>query len=244
MLDTNIAICKHIGVTCSCNPSPDPTLAVAERQLAMLGELAQMAMVVTRANAAASVAAGHAVEVILADEFWQPETGRARALAGAKDAADSFQKVSRALRLTLRLEMAAAEAVRDIRAGLITHTAPRNAGEMPADLADTSVRRDRAGADSDGRDTDAGRGDSTAERLVDIERPDTLPQTPFRATVDRICSDLNAPVDWTTWKVGPPILEYAGLQPKPPGWSECKPPASYARPLEPAPPIVHPHERC
>ena len=95
-----------------------PTLEVAERQLAILGEVARMAMAVTRGCAAASLAASHAVEVILADEFYQPETGRARALAGAKDAADSFQKVSRALRLTLTLEKTVAEWVRDLRAGV------------------------------------------------------------------------------------------------------------------------------
>ncbi len=56
-------------------------------------------MVVSRAYATASIAAAHAVEEILADEYWQPETGPPQALAGAKDAADSSQKVSRALRL-------------------------------------------------------------------------------------------------------------------------------------------------
>ena len=51
------------------SPSDDPGIAVAERQLELLGELAEMAMVVSRAYAHAAVAASGAVEAILADEF-------------------------------------------------------------------------------------------------------------------------------------------------------------------------------
>jgi hypothetical protein len=225
-------------VTCSCHTSPgDPTLEVAERQLAMLSELAQMVMVASRAHTAASVAAAHAVEVILADEYWQPETGRARALAGSKDAADALQKVSRALRLTLKLEMAAAETLRDIRAGIVTHTAPpKTAGETSPIQNDVQNAlqdgRGPAGSFSGDRETETTRAETNTERLVEIDRPDVLPRTPFHETVHRICAEVGAPVDWAGWKVGPPIIEYRALQPRPPGWSECRPPASYTRCLE------------
>ena len=171
----------------------------------MLGELAQMAMVVSRAHAAAAVAAAHAVEVILADEHWQPETGRARALAGAKDAAESFRKVSRALRLTLMLEKTVAEAVRDICAGIIAVTAPpKDAGRAPVFLETTPDRRGPAGSGRGDRESDVERPDRDTERLVDIERPDILPRAPFRETVDRIGADLGAGVDWNAWTVARP----------------------------------------
>ena len=208
----------------------------------MLGELAQMALVTCRAHAAADVAAAHAVEEIMADDYWQPETGRARALAGAKDAADAFQKVSRALRLTLKLEIIAAETARDIRVGIVTHTAqPHSAGEDAGALAVSAEgqpdRRRPAGSDPADRDADPSRSETDTEHLVEFERPDVLPRTPFCQTVNRIRAELNTPVDWSAWKVGSPELQYTGLQPKPPGWSECRPPASYAltHTLEPAP---------
>jgi hypothetical protein len=53
--------------------------------------------------------------------------------------------------------------------------------------------------------------------------------------VERICADLGAPVDWKSWKVGSPDLDYRGLQPKPPGWSAFRPPA--AREIQGLPPL-------
>ena len=201
----------------------DPTLEVAERQLAMLGEVARMAMAVTRGCAAAALAASHAVEVILADEFYQPETGRARALAGAKDAADSFQKVSRALRLTLTLEKTVAEWVRDLRAGVVPAAPPKDTGETPAVQGGLQDLRRAAGSCPYDRESDRAGAERNTERLVDIERPDILPRAPFRETVDRIGADLGVAVDRSTWSVGRAEVEYQALQPKPPGWSETRP---------------------
>ena len=65
----------------------NPTLTICERQLELLGELAEMTIVVARSYAHAAVAAAAAVEAVVADEYYQSETERARALAGAKDAA-------------------------------------------------------------------------------------------------------------------------------------------------------------
>ena len=111
----------------------------------MLGELAEIAMGVSRAFSSSAVASAKAAEAILADEYFVPEVGRARA-CGAKDAAESFQKAARAVRLTLKLEMAVAETLRDIRAGIVTRTASlRDAGGMPADLETNLVRRRLAG---------------------------------------------------------------------------------------------------
>ena len=212
----------------------DPVLEIAERQLILLAELADMGMVLSRAFAGSGVAAAHAVEEILADEYWQPETGRARALAGARDAADSFQKVARCVRLTFKLQLAVAETVRDLRNGALP---ARRATRDVADAAlcnmalfDDAPRAGEAAERGDPGDESAAseRRGSDAERLVEFERPDFLVRAPFKATVERICAEVGAPVDWKTWKVGPADLKYHGLKPKPAGWAENRPPPDYA----------------
>ena len=175
-------------------PETDPTLELAQRQLAMLGELAEMAMAAARAFTGSAIASARAEEAVLADEAFVPEVGRARA-CGAKAAAESFQKAARAVRLTLMLEMNLAEIVRDIRAGGVTY------------LGGVAVRKDSgldAGARTDDGDRDRRSRDARTERLVDVERPDTLPRAPFRDTVEHICGEVGVAVDWTAWRLTPP----------------------------------------
>ncbi len=142
----------------------DPTLAIAQRQLALLRELAEMATAVCRANAAASVAAAKAVETSLADRCWRPEVARARALAGAEDAVEAFHKSARALRLTLIMETSVAEWVRDQRQG-IRRPGPwasgseAEAGSGASAPSETSQTEDRYPA-----------GSSAAENPVTISR--------------------------------------------------------------------------
>ena len=195
----------------------------------MLEELADMSLVVTRGYAHAAAAAAHAVEVILADEIWQPETGRARALAGARDAADAFQKVSRALRLALKLELTTAESLRDLRAGVVpAHPAavlkPR-AGGTPVifDGAADLDRRRPAGSCSEDAALDRDRYDLDIERLVDVERPDRLGRRSFRDVVDRICADLGVAPDWERWTGGAEAPSCEPLTPPPPSDSETGP---------------------
>jgi hypothetical protein len=97
----------------------DPTIEVCERHLRLLAEVGEIAMEVTRALGRSAVTAGKEVEEVLATDAWHPETARARALAGSKDAADAFAKVTRALRLTFALEKMTAEQLRDLRSGVL-----------------------------------------------------------------------------------------------------------------------------
>ena len=180
------------------DPLADPTLAVAERQLALLGELAQIAMAAARAFGESAVAAAEAEKMILAEDCFVPEVGRARA-CGAKDAADSLQKVSRAVRLTMKLEMAVAEIVRDLRAGIVP------------------VRRDGAALAGDSRrividgevepvatppDFDDDGGPAREERLygdrerIEFDRAECLPRGAYPALVDSLAQDVGAVVDW------------------------------------------------
>ena len=208
-------------------PSPtEPSLSVAERQLTMLGEMAHMGMVVTRAYAHAAVAASHAVEVILADDYWQPETGRARALAGAKDAADAFQKTSRSLRLTLVLEAATADTVRDLRAGIIPERkVAAIANACPASLADGAPAPgvERPDSENEPCEPHIDRHGREIERLVEFDRPDRPHPAGFRPTVNALYADIGACVDWETETLVMPILDDAPLKARPAGWSEHRP---------------------
>jgi hypothetical protein len=225
-------------VTQPLAPNPDPTLELAERQLALLDELGRMAMAVAEAFTESAIASAKAEKRILADEYFVPEVGRARA-CGAKDASESFQKASRAVRLTFMLQMNLAEIVRDIRAGHVTYlggiAVRKDAGETPAvqgGLRDRqslsrSPSRDPDGASSDDRAVDSKRRDSDTEHLIDIERPDTLFRAPFRPTVEHISGDVCVTVDWTTWRLTPP------------DWTETRPPAH-----SPAPDPAGVADRC
>ncbi len=201
--------------------SPDPTIEIAERQLAMLGELAEMAMVAARAFTVSAVASAKAAEAILDDKYFVPEVGRAHA-CGAKDAAESLQKVTRAARLTLMLEMKVAEIARDIRAGVVTYlsgTAHRkDAGGTPAVLGGLLDRQSPPRPSSRGlagsclKDRDRDRPET--ER-AEFERPDIIPRAAFRDTVEVICADDGATVDWSEWTIEKAEPEYEDLQPKP-----------------------------
>ena len=203
------------------NPSTDPTLEVAERQLLQLRELAEIAMAAARAFGESAVACAGAEKQIVGEDWFTPEVGRARA-CGARDAAESIQKVTRAARLTMKLEMAVAEMVRDIRAGIVTHSTPTHCNVVAASGTHAGGL---TGACPRDRDSDWTRQDADTERLVEFDRPETLPRAPLRDTVEEICADLGVTVDWKTWTfppsgvdrdaVRPPALERA--EPPPPG---------------------------
>ena len=197
--------------------SDDPGLAVAERQLELLGELAEMAMVVSRAYAHAAVAAAGAVEAILADEFYQPETGRARALAGARDAAESFQKVSRSLRLTLALQTTVVDALRDMRAGVYRPRIPaarRNLSLDPAGDAPVVAPATRVEAEISDAAARSERADSSRERLVEFDRPDTADG--FRIVVNGVRARIGHATDWTA-RTDERVLRHTPFVPRPPG---------------------------
>ena len=191
-------------------------------------------MVVARASAHAAVAAAHAVEVILADDFWQPETGRARALAGSKDAAEAFQKVSRSLRLTYALERSVAEGLCDLRAGVpikAREAAPAyliqlmrdevdQATSPTAELPQDEIETDRPTSVSE-------RAGANAERLREYDRPDRLRAAGFQTTVNGLCAEIGAEVDWASWAINTRPLDDQPVRPKPPGWSETRPPPGY-----------------
>ena len=198
----------------SSDLSADPALAVAERQLVLLSELAELSMEVSRVYAAAAVAASNAEAKIVSEPWFTPEVGRARA-CGAKDASDSFHKVTRALRLTFMLQKTVADTVRDLRKGIV---APAKAaasvrGEKPARIvmdespssspAPSAPPRD---TDDEGRAARVERPGGERERLFDVERPERLPRGAYCKIVDDLAADVGAIVDWDASRVSAPDL--------------------------------------
>jgi hypothetical protein len=189
----------------------DPTLEVAERQLALLGELGQMTMRVARAFECLAIDAAHAAHAKVVNKFSDAEAEGAKA-AAAKDAALSFDKVSRAVRLTFMLEKATAEWLRDIRNGIVARRDAPTQRKRPdwGAIMETALERARPiNASSPERDAD--RHDSETERLVDIERPDVLPRVPPRQIVDRVSRDIGASADWDTSTLRAPDLADPGV---------------------------------
>ena len=222
-LTLKIAICNHIRVTSAATIPSDRTLKIAERQLAMLDRLAQVAMDVAEGFGSSAIASAKAEERILADEYFIPEIGRARA-CGAKDAAESFQKASRSLRLTLMLEKTTAEWLDDLESG-----APRkDAGETPAVLFDRWDRRRPAGPCSDEGALDRDRRESDRENLFEAECPDVLPHAPFRETVERIGADMGAAIDWRTLDIVLQNPADVASRTGRPNWGERPPPGRCA----------------
>jgi hypothetical protein len=193
----------------SPDPCADPALAVAERQLVLLGELAELAMEVSRVYAASAVAAAQAEAKIVSEPWFTPEVGRARA-CGAKDASDSFHKVTRALRLTFMLQKTVADTVRDLRAGIV---APAKAASVRDDKPARIVIDETAApsapprdADDEGKAARVERPGGERERLFDIERPERLPRGAYCKIVDDLAADVGATVDWDASTVSKPDL--------------------------------------
>ena len=190
-------------------------------------------MATARAFTASAIASAEAEEAILADEHFMPEVGRARA-CGAKAAAESFQKAARAVRLTLMLEMNLAEIVRDIRAGQITYlggvAVRKTVGEDLCASRETPCRGGwsenvPARALSDNSESDRRPLDISAEPRVELDRPDALSRAPFQETVEHICGDLNATVDWPAWRLMPAeTTPYARHSPPPETNLDRRPP--------------------
>jgi hypothetical protein len=219
----------------SSEPCADPALAVAERQLVLLGELAELTMQVSRVYAASAVAAAEAEAKIVSEPWFTPEIGRARA-CGAKEASNSFDKVTRALRLTFILQKTVAETVRDLRAGIAA--APKTRDQKPARIvigdisAPSAPRRD---ADDEGRAARAERPGGERERLFDVERPDRLPRGTYCKIVDDLAADIGATVDWDTSTVSAPDFIRRDAGRPEPSFETPRRQDRQAVPAEPAP---------
>ncbi|MEO8926586.1 MAG: hypothetical protein ABI306_05425 [Caulobacteraceae bacterium] len=183
-----------------------PSILRAERQLRMLEELARIGMDLARALGrraeAEAEAAGEAVDAV-PNAAPQPATQR--------DPADAFQRISRAIRLTLALEMRTDETLRALQAGEATaEAARREAAIRRAEAAKTRCRQaveekvravvsHAITAEIEGDEALDACHEALDERLEDDESYEDLADKPLRQTVERLCADLGLSPDWSAW---------------------------------------------
>ena len=184
-----------------------PAILAAERQLDMLAELAELGMDLARRIHAEA----------MADLAPVGEGAPTRALQ-KRDPAESFARVTRAIRLTFALETQTHQAIAGLRA-----PRPGSAQDWLDDepnLADApwmSARRrsltaheahqknvfDQVARAVSDQVTDYDQAmellDEVHERLTEYESADTPLYRPLRETVEAICDDLGLKPDWGKW---------------------------------------------
>ncbi len=127
------------------------------------------------------------------------------------DPAEAFAKLSRAVRLTVTLEVKADEALRRLQAGeIIAHETRRGKCAKRAEAAAVfrhqaargkiedrvaSVIRAEAESETDCDDL----FDALDERIEDDVFYDDLQDRPLREIVERLCEDLGLSPDWSRW---------------------------------------------
>ena len=168
--------------------SPDPAVLRAEQRLRALQELTEIGMDFARAL--------------------QRKTKTEEDLAGP---AESFARVSRAVRLTISLEAKTDQALRDLQAGVAREAEARRAETVrraaEAETARRAARRDSVrdlvieAAEREISDVEAlcALEDALNERLEDDLAYEDLEGPPLREIVGRLCADLELAPDWRRW---------------------------------------------
>ena len=196
----------------------DPRIARAEGRLAMLRELAELGMALTRELTRRTLESPETpgAEVAANTNANDNPKSAPRAVPGPRhDPAESFARLSRAVRLTLALEAKAEEELGAVLAGVkapSTESPPAAAndggfisGRLPRDYPSAHRNRIRdAVFDAINREvTDIIPAhealDALYERLIEGERYDAFVHRPFKEAVAAICDDLGLHPDWSRW---------------------------------------------
>jgi hypothetical protein len=201
--------------------APDARVARAEERLAFLRELAELGMALTRDLVGRTLEAPDAPEpaTAAAADADAPKPAP-RAIPGPRhDPADSFARLSRAVRLSLALEAKAEEELADILAGGKDRAAAgaKTATAAPANDEDFVFRvvpRDYPSAHRNRIRDNVFEAinreitevipahealDALYERLFEGERYDAFVHRPLKEAVQGICEDLGLSPDWSRW---------------------------------------------
>ncbi len=209
--------------------APPPGLAIdpraaeiqrAERQLLMLDRMAELGMELAEAlqlrAVAEATAAAKAVESGVAVE------SESRPLN--KEPGETFVRVTRAVRLTLAMQMTLEKTIRTLREAPATEATPAADGPAGYDN-DRGTRwvpgyyRKHHSETNDGSRTDKVRDlvwdvanhgihdifeaqktlSALHERLRETETYDTILYRPLKETVEAVCADLGLTPDWSRW---------------------------------------------
>jgi len=238
---------------------PDPMIEVAKRHLRLLAEVAELAMEAARASSALVVATAQAAAKMVAevDGAWACATDKTYAVRASREAADAFTRITRALRLTLTLETAAAERLRDLRAGIVPvrQDGGESGAARPGAMLDTlrEAARERVADAIAEAAADDGDIDAAVDLARDLrERTESdrfgpLLTRPLIEVVGLICADIGVTPDWSRW-TGEGVTPETGASCKerPSLWSyspEHADPSGRAKPEARAAPPPGPHPR-
>jgi hypothetical protein len=196
----------------------DPRIARAEERLAMLRELAELGMALTRELTRRTLEGPESLETPPAAEANSGANPKSapRALPGPRhDPAESFARLSRAVRLTLALEAKTEGELSALIAGGMNRAAetPSVSGNdddggyriLPRDhpSAYRNKIRDSVFDAIDREITDIYPAqdilNALYERLTEGERYDAFVHRPLREAVEAICEDLDLHPDWSRW---------------------------------------------
>jgi hypothetical protein len=191
----------------------DPRVARAEERLAMLRELAELGMTLTRELTRRTLESPETPEAAPAADG-NPKAV-ARAVPGPRhDPAESFARLSRAVRLTLALEAKAEEELSALLAGVKDRAAASPPAANDEGFPSERLTRDYPSAhrnkirdavfDAINREvTDIHPAkevlDVLYERLIEGERYDAFVHRPLKEAVKAICDDLGLNPDWSRW---------------------------------------------
>ncbi len=194
----------------------DPRVARAEERLAILRELAELGMALARELTRRALETPD--NLAASDPDAQTRAVSAPPTAPRRDPADSFARLSRAVRLTLALEAAVEEQLSVLRVGGMDRAAPSPVADdddddnhnhyyraLPRDYpsAHRNMIRDAVYEVVNGEITDLPAAeeilDALYERLAEGERYDALVHRPLRAAVQAICDDLGLHPSWKSW---------------------------------------------
>ena len=188
-------------------PEPDPRAIRAEERQAMLRELAELAMTLSRATVR------HAVEAMEAAHTPEntnktPTAPPLPAAAPRHDPADTLATLSRIVRLTLTLEAKLEDGLGSRLAGAIAEArkrreevakdpfAPLKSGRKARVLDLVREAADREVADPEDHDILM---DAVEERLLCDEAYADIDDLPLRDILERLCADVELRPDWRRW---------------------------------------------
>lgn len=216
---------------------PDAAIAHAEERRVMLRELAELGMALARDLTRRALEPQETPE-----ETPEPAKSASRP-APRHDPAESFARLSRAVRLTLALEAKVDEELAALRAGDVERPESRPASDDRGSRGIGAPSRDFPSPHRN-RIRDAIFDvinheitgpipahevlDSLHERLTEGERYDAVIHRPLREVVEAICEDLGLHPDWSRWTGD-------GWGPPPEGARRYKWQMFWAPPRRPAP---------
>jgi hypothetical protein len=230
--------------------APEPSVVVAERQLAMLREIAETGMEMIR----------------ILKQRTEIDLQTAKTLTARADLADNavygpgypapmqdpsamFARLSRAVRLTLALEAKTDERLRALVAGVAVER-EKHREETARRVAEAAEARQKAAKEKvydrvlkvilaqDLEDPDGteswGLAEALDERLDEDDAYMDLADRPLREVVERLCADLCIEPDWSRWTGD----DWAARPfPSRPKWSEFNTPSrKKLLPDRPSPP--------